>query len=175
MNRRRMMMQMLAEADNGIEMSDEYKRSFSIYNQRATWLENIVRLEHYSGGYAGPAQGYLQLIGRENKFGQNTSMAFSANSTTLDFLDRTKCYRLVLEVVKVNNNTATDSTTDNLTVAIGTRENQYSQTLNIKDIVVGTKIEIEMTAATGFGCAVFGSTVGSAIWSFDFKYSLEEV
>jgi hypothetical protein len=170
-----MMMLQLTNADNGIEIPEEYRRSFLFYNQQATWLENIVRLEHYSGGYAGPAQGYLQLIGRENKLGQNTSAAFSANSTTLDFLDRTKCYRLVLDVVKVNNNTATDSTTDKLTVAIGTRENQYSQTLNIKDIVAGTKIEIEMTATTGFSCAVFGSTVGSALWSFDFDVKLEEV
>jgi hypothetical protein len=170
-----MMMQMLSETDNGIEIPEEYKRSFLFYHQQASWLENIVRLERYNGGYGGAAQGYLQLIGRENKLAQSISQAFSANSTTLDFLDRTKCYRLVLEVVKVNNNTATDSTTDNLTVAIGTRENQYSQTLNIKDIVVGTKIEIEMTAATGFGCAVFGSTVGSALWSFDFDVKLEEV
>ena len=174
MSRRRMMMQMLAEADNGIEIPDEYKRSFSIYNLKSSWDNDTVRFEHTGSGLGGPSYARLQFIGRENKYAQSIGQAFSANSATLPFLDSTKLYKLTLTAVNVSNN-STDSTEDVFIIGIGTREKNYYKELNIKDIAVGTKIELEMTAATGFSGAVFGCTLGSALWSFDFKYSLEEV
>ena len=101
--------------------------------------------------------------------------AFSAGSPTISTIDQTKKYRLTFTVKNVEYNTATDETTDTLEIAIGLRSKNYTQITSIKDITVGTKIVIEMTGATGFGGAVYGSTVGSALWSFDFDVKLEEV
>ncbi len=174
MSRRRMMMQMLSETDNGIEIPDEYKRSFSVYNLSISWSGDIVTMSHTKSGLLGVNSARLSFIGREDKYAQTTGQAFSANSATLPFLDSTKLYKMTLTAVNVTNNSM-DSTEDVFIAAIGTRETRYYKELNIKDIKTGTKIELEMTAATGFSGAAFGATVGSALWSFDFDVKLEEV
>jgi len=173
MNRRRMMM-LKAQDDNGIEIPEEYKRSFAFYNLSINWNNDTVTFKHTAGGFTGPTSARLQFIGTENKFAQSLGQAFSSTSATLPFLDSTKRYKLTLTAVNVSNN-STDSTEDVFIIGIGTREKNYYKELNIKDIAVGTKIELEMTEPTGFSGAVFGCTVGSALWSFDFKYRLEEV
>ena len=173
MNRRRMMM-LQAEADSGIEIPDEYKRSFSFYNLSIGWSGDIVTLSHTKSGLQGVSSARLQFIGNESKSAQSLGQAFSASSATLPFLDSTKRYKLTLTAVNVSSN-ATEDTEDIFIVGIGTREKNYYKEVNVKDITVGTKIELEMTEPTGFSGAVFGCTVGSALWSFDFKYRLEEV
>jgi len=173
MNRRRMMM-LKAQDDNGIEIPEEYKRSFAFYNLSINWNNDTVTFKHTAGGFTGPTSARLQFIGTENKFAQSLGQAFSSTSATLPFLDSTKRYKLTLTAVNVSNN-STDSTEDVFIIGIGIRSKSYSKEINIKDITVGTKIELEMTEPTGFSGAVFGCTVGSALWSFDFKYRLEEV
>ncbi|MBQ3497907.1 MAG: hypothetical protein IJA87_02135 [Clostridia bacterium] len=173
MNRRRMMM-LQAQDDSGIEIPAEYKRSFAFYNLSISWNNDIVTLSHLKGGFTGPTSARLQFIGTENKYAQSLGQAFSSTSATLPFLDSTKLYKLTLTAVNVSNN-STDSTEDVFIIGIGIRSKSYYKEINIKDITVGTKIELEMTEPTGFSGAVFGCTVGSALWSFDFRYCLEEV
>ena len=174
MNRRRMMVMQRLEADGGIEIPAEYQRTFSVYNLSVGWNGDIVTLSHAKSGLAGVSAARLQFIGTEDKYGQTTGQAFNDTTATLPFLDGTKCYKLTLTAVNVSND-ATEDTEDVFIAAIGIRNKRYYQEINIKDIKAGTKIELEMTEPTGFSGAVFGCTVGSALWSFGFKYRLEEV
>lgn len=178
MSRRRMMMQMFAEADNNLlYLLEAYKQSdTSMYNMDGVWNDDSTfTLRHTINGFNGPSKAYKQFIGKEIKIAQTIMGAFSAGSPTISTIDQTKKYRLTFTVKNVEYNTATDETTDTLEIAIGLRSKNYTQITSIKDITVGTKIVIEMTGATGFGGAVYGSTVGSALWSFDFDVKLEEV
>lgn len=178
MSRRRMMMQMFAEADNNLlYLLEGYKQSnTSTYNLYGVWNEdNTFTLRHAKSGLGGPTQAYKQFIGTEVKSGQSIIIAFSAGSPTIPTIDQTKKYRLTFTVKNVEYNTATDGTADTLEFSIGTRNKYYTQITSIKDITVGTKIVVGMTDATGLGGAVYGSTVGSALWSFDFDVKLEEV
>ena len=168
------MMMLQAQDDSGIEIPEEYKRSFTFYNLSINWNNDTVTFKHTAGGFSGPTSARLQFIGTENKYAQSLGQAFSATSATLPFLDSTKLYKLTLTAVNVSNN-STDSTEDVFIIGIGIRRKSYYKEIDIKDITVGTKIELEMTEPTGFSGAVFGCTVGSALWSFDFKYRLEEV
>lgn len=178
MNRRRMMMQMLAEADNNlIHLLEGYKQSnTSFYSMYGVWNDdNTFTLRHTGNGFTGPSQAYKQFIGAEFKYAQNIAGAFSALDPIIPTVDQTKKYRLTLTVINIEYNTATEETTDTLDIAIGVRTKNYSQSINIKDVTEGTEIVVEMTDATKFGGAVYGSTVGSAQWSFDFDVKLEEV
>jgi hypothetical protein len=173
-----MMMQMLTETDNNLlHLLEGYKQSnTSTYNLYGVWNEdNTFTLRHAGNGFFGPTQAYKQFIGTEVKYGQSIILAFSAGSPTIPTIDQTKKYRLTFTVKNVEYNTATDETTDTLEISIGLRSKYYTQITSIKDITVGTKIVVEMTDATGLGGAVYGSTVGSALWSFDFDVKLEEV
>lgn len=175
MSRRRMMM-LQAKEDSGIELLDEYKLELRFYNMTSSWGDNTVRLSHFNQGFSGPTQGYLLLIGKSNKYGQNINGAFNVEAwNSLEGFENNKRYKLTLVVKTVNQNTATESTTDTLSVSIGRRGAYYTSSVNIKDISVGTKIEVEMTSASFFEGVVFGSTVGNALWDFDFSYKIEEV
>lgn len=175
MNRRRIMM-LQQKVDSGIEIPTKYQRNYEVYYSPISWNNGTVTLAHTRYGFGGPAQVFIQFIGPQNKYAHDMAQAFSVESTPLmDFLDSTKRYKLTLTVINVNQNTSTDNTEDIFTLAIGKRNARYSKEVNIKDIKAGTKIEVEMTYATGFCCAVFGITAGSALWSFDFDVKIEEV
>lgn len=159
-----MMMQMFTETDNNLlHLLEDYKQSNTyLYSMYGVWNDdNTLTLRHTGNGFTGPSQAYKQFIGTEVKIGQSIIYAFSAGNSTIPTIDQTKKYRLIFTVKNVEYNTATDETADTLEIAIGLRSKYYTQITSIKDITVGTKIVIEMTDATGFGGAVYGSTVGS--------------
>ncbi len=174
MNRRRMMMLQLA--NNQLDLLESYKLSYRcIYGLESIWSGNTVRLRHFDPSFWGPSQAYQRFIGTKQSASTSIYSTLDEAVSSLPTLDETKRYRMTFTVTNVEYNSATDETTDIFKISIGNSSNYYTASVNVKDIAVGTTIEVEMKNATCFYSAVFGATVGSAKWSFDFDVKFEEV
>ena len=174
MSRRRMMMQQLIT--NVVDYLEGYRLSYrSSYKIESVWQNNnTLTLKHTSSGFMGPSAAYQRFIGDSQA--KSTSVHDTMSNTPLATVDTTKCYRLTLEVLRINSNSATDESSGDLIIAIGKKNGYQSASIPLCDIVVGTKIVVETPYPSyTICCGVFGSNNSAAIWDFDFDVKFEEV
>lgn len=174
MSRRRMMMQMLSQADNNLlYLIEDYKQSWnSSYIIDSLWNGNIVTLKHTRrADFMGSSSAYMTFIGTRKVAGSDSLRGLPSLPT----LDSSKCYRLTLTVINITTNTATDETSGVFRISTNVGNQHYLSSVNLCDIAVGTQIVLETQKAGAISGAAFGSNVPSTKWSFDFDVKLEEV
>lgn len=175
MSRRRLMMQMLTQADNNLlYLLEDYKQSWNcVYKIESVWQNNILTLKHTSAGFMGASYAYSIFIGAEQK--ASTGASLILGNSHLPTLDSSKRYRLTLTVLKVNANTATDTSEGELSIVFGSSQNYKRVNIPLCDITVGTQFILEPPSAGAIDSAIFGSNKPNPIWNFDFDVKFEEV
>ncbi len=175
MSRRRMMMQMLSQADNNLlYLLEDYKQSWnSAYSTNSMWNGNTVTLKHLNDSFWGPNYAYAIFIGATRE--ASTGAAYILKDSHLPTLDLSKRYRLTLTVLNVKTNTATDESAGDLSIVFGSEYNYRRVNIPLCDIAVGTQFILEPPSAGVINSAIYGSNVPSTKWDFDFDVKLEEV
>lgn len=177
MSRRRMMMQMLSQADNNLlYLLEDYKQSWnSTYTIDSLWNGNIVTLKHTRRtDFFGPSSAAMNFIGAKQVASSGSANVYTGLSA-LPLLDSNKRYRLILTCVQVAKNTAVDSTSGVLWFSLGTTQKITYTSVNICDIALGTTIIIENETAGAIKGAVVSADTPSTQWDFDFDVRIEEV
>lgn len=177
MSRRRIMMQMLTQADsNLLYLLEDYKQSWnSGYTIDSLWNGNIVTLKHTRRtDFSGPSSAAMNFIGAKQVSSSGSASVYYG-LPALPVLDSSKRYRLVLTVVKVTKNTAVDASSGVLWFSLGTTDKITYTNINICDISLGTTIAVENESAGAIKGAVISATIPSTQWDFDFDVRIEEV
>ena len=176
MSRRRMMMQMLSQADsNLLYLLEDYKQSWeSSYKINSVWQDNnTLTLKHTATHFMGASAAYATFIADSQR--ANTGASYILGASHLPTLDLSKLYRLTLTVTNVSANTATNESAGNLSIIFGSSENYKRVNIPLCDVTVGTQFILEPPSAGAINSAIFGSNVANTIWNFDFDIKLEEV
>lgn len=159
-----------------VDLLEGYRLNQGMYNLRSNWkAKDILNLSH-SGSFGGPSQAYTTFIGASGKYGQDVTTAIQPGTVPpLSTLDSSKRYRLILTVIAINQNTATDATHGVLTIAMGSRGTIVQVDTTLCDFVVGSQIVVAMPNPSYLiRNAILGSNVSATKWDFDFKVKFEE-
>lgn len=150
------------------------------YRLGVEWLsDDTVRLSHLTSGFMGPQRVGKIIFGDSSAHSTSLSVAMSAGITTpLLYTEIGKTYKLTMEIIEVNRNTATADNDGKFYIGFGNGDAYSSQNFQISNMIVGTKFEITRTyssSSTYIGGAGFESNNPNLLWDFIFKVKIEEV
>lgn len=152
----------------------------SSYRLGVQWLsDDTVRLYHITSGFMGPQQAGKIIFGDKSAHSSGLGIAMNTGITTpLLYTEIGKTYKLTMEIIEVNRNTATADNDGKFYIGFGKGGAYTSQNFQISNMVVGTKFEITRTysnSSTYIGGAGFEPQNPNLIWDFTFKVKVEEV
>ena len=172
MNRRRMMMLSLKK-----DLLDGYRHSWkSAHTVTTNWLaDDVLQIYHTWHTFSGPESMGMSIFGSEQK--ASTAIGLAISKTPMETLDVSKTYRLTLTVIEVAQNTATAENDGVFSLTFGPYSSSTKASVNLSEIVVGTKLELTRNANTlsYIGGAAIGATGPSLQWDFKFKVEFVEV
>lgn len=150
------------------------------YRLGVEWLsDDTVRLYHINSGFMGPQQAGKIIFGDKSTHSSGLGIAMKSGITTpLLYTEIGKTYKLTMEIIEVNRNTATADNDGKFYVGFGNGSDYSSQNFQISNMVVGTKFEITKTyinSSTYVGGAGFEPQNPNLLWDFIFKVKVEEV
>lgn len=150
------------------------------YRLGVEWLsDDTVRLYHITSGFMGPQQAGKIIFGDKSTHSSGLGIAMNSGITTpLLYTEIGKTYKLTMEIIEVNRNTATADNDGKFYIGFGKGGSYTSKNYQISDMVVGTKFEITRTYSNSnnyIGGAGFESQNPNLLWDFTFKVKVEEV
>ena len=150
------------------------------YRLGVEWLsDELVRIYHLTAGFMGPQQAGKIIFGDSSAHSSGLGIAMKSGITTpLLYTEIGKTYKLTMEIIEVNRNTATADNDSRFRVGFGNGTNMSTQDFQISNMIVGTKFEITRTysnSSTYIGGAGFEPNNPNLLWDFTFKVKVEEV
>lgn len=151
----------------------------STYRLGVKWLlDDTVRIYHTTAGFMGPNKAARIIFAQTASQSTSLGVVMSSIKTPLPYIEMGKTYQLTMELVEVGKNTATVDNDGTFTVGFGKGSNYSSKSLNLSEMVVGSKFEISriyVNSNSYPGGAGFEITNSDLLWDFTFKVKVEEV
>lgn len=150
------------------------------YRLGVEWLsDDTVRLYHLTAGFMGPQQAGKIIFGDTSAHSSGLGVAMTSGiKTPLLYTEIGKKYKLTMEIIEVNRNTATTDNDGKFYIGFGRGSAYTTQKHNISNMIVGTKFEITRTYSSSYsyiGGAGFEPNNPNLLWDFIFKVKVEEV
>ncbi len=181
MNRRRMMM--LQQKKDYLE-GCRYSVTPANYTYRlgVQWVaDDIVRIYHTQYGFMGPSVAARTIFSASSPT-QSTSLkvVMGEIKAPLPYVELNKKYKLTMELIKVDKNTATATNDGTFNIGFGRGSSNYSSMgMKISEMVEGVVFEMKRGPVSDanylVGGAAFEAENADLLWDFTFKVKVEEV